>query len=216
MNAILVSDFDGTMTLYDFYDLICQAFPEISSHGFWRMYEEGLITHFEALRSIFGSIRTEESRLIEIVNTMEIDPELASAVSLLEHSGWKTSIASAGCDWYIQLLLKSRGVSLPVHANPGIFSPDKGLMMSLPSSSPYCSNEFGINKMAVVQDALNQSSRVAFAGDGRPDLAPSLLVKPQRRFAKHWLAKKLHELGEQYQPFETWKDVALQLAKEPN
>ena len=69
--------------------------------------------------------------------------------------------------------------------------------------------------MAVVKDALKQSNRVAFAGDGRPDLAPALLVEPRRRFAKHWLAKKLQEIGEPYQPFETWSDVANALAKEP-
>ncbi|MCX5778480.1 MAG: HAD-IB family phosphatase [Elusimicrobia bacterium] len=215
MNGILVSDFDGTMTLYDFYDLVCRAFPAISVPGYWQKYEEGHITHFEALRVIFATIRTDEPRLLHIVDGMQIDPQLASSVALLERSGWTTRVASAGCDWYINYLLQKSGVVLPVYANPGVFSPDNGLMMSLPLKSPYCSPEFGINKMAVVKDALKQSNRVAFAGDGRPDLAPALLVEPRRRFAKHWLAKKLQEIGEPYQPFETWSDVANALAKEP-
>lgn len=212
--GILVSDFDGTMTMHDFYDLVCRAFPEISAPGYWQQYEAGKITHFEALRCIFATIRTDEPRLTQIVRRMAIDPELAPSIALLEKAGWKTVVASAGCDWYIQQLLKQSGVSIPVHANPGVFSPENGLMMSLPDASPYCSPEFGINKMAVVKDALKQARRVAFAGDGRPDLAPALLVEPKRRFAKHWLAKKLQEIGEEFQPFETWKDVAVQLAEE--
>jgi len=39
--GILVSDFDGTMTKYDFYDLVCAAFPDISTKGFWQQYEAG-------------------------------------------------------------------------------------------------------------------------------------------------------------------------------
>jgi 2-hydroxy-3-keto-5-methylthiopentenyl-1-phosphate phosphatase len=211
--GILVSDFDGTMTKYDFYDLVCREFPDISAKGFWQQYEEGRITHFEALRSIFASIRIQEDRLLRIVQSMAIEPRLAEALSLLDKKGWKVIIASSGCDWYIKHLLKDIPVSVDIYANPGKFIPDEGLVMRLPVTSPFFSADIGINKMAVVRDALQKSACVAFAGDGRPDLAPALIVPPQRRFAKHLLAKQLREIGEAFRPFENWVEVAEYLVK---
>jgi 2-hydroxy-3-keto-5-methylthiopentenyl-1-phosphate phosphatase len=49
---------------------------------------------------------------------------------------------------------------------------------------------------------------VAFAGDGRPDLASALLIASKRRFARSWLAQKLREINEEFQPFDTWGNIA--------
>jgi len=213
LKGILVTDFDGTMTKHDFYDLVCAAFPEISTKGFWQQYEEGKITHFEALRSIFALIRAPEEKLSKIVQSMEIEPKLSQAVATLKKHGWKVVVASAGCDWYIRKLLKQSKVDIEVYANPGEFFPDKGLLMHLPEKSPYCSQEMGINKSAVVHQALKETSCVVFAGDGRPDLAPAMLVKESRRFAKSWLAKKLHENDEGFVPFAHWAEIAETIIK---
>ena len=213
-SCILISDFDGTVTLYDFYDLVCRRFPEILSAGHWQQYEEGKITHFEALRRIFAEIRTRENVLLEIIDQMTVDPRLADSVSRLRERGWEIALASAGCDWYIRKILKGAGVDILVHANPGRFSEQEGLVMELPVESPFFSREVGINKVAVVRDALNKSSRVAFAGDGRPDLAAALMVPPERRFARKWLATKLREIGEPFHAFEEWSQIADRLLEE--
>ncbi len=210
---ILVSDFDGTITLFDFYDLVCQQFPDISG-GYWHRYEAGELTHFEALRLIFAGIRAPESALLDIVARMQIDPDMAGSVARLRANGWGVAVASAGCDWYIRRLLAQANVSITVHANPGEYFPDKGLLMRLPEGSPFLSPELGVNKVAVVRDALGRYNQVAFAGDGRPDLAPALLVHPERRFAKAWLAKRLHEINEPFVPFDRWSEVAVHLLKD--
>jgi 2-hydroxy-3-keto-5-methylthiopentenyl-1-phosphate phosphatase len=85
--------------------------------------------------------------------------------------------------------------------------------MLLPERSPFFSPTKGVNKVAIVRDALNRSGRVAFAGDGRPDLKPALLVPPQLRFARGWLAEALRERGEKFNPFERWSEIADQLQK---
>lgn len=206
-SGILVSDFDGTITRLDFYDLVCQAYPCIAGTH-WQDYESGKITHFEALKNIFSGIRAPESSMLEIIRKMDIDPKLPDAVSLLQSNGWSVVVASAGCAWYINRLLSSSGVDIAVHANPGVFFPGEGLQMQLPPESALFSRELGVNKVAVVREALRRCANVAFAGDGRPDLAPALLVPPRRRFAKSWLAKKLHEIGEEFRPFERWSEVA--------
>jgi hypothetical protein len=58
----------------------------------------------------------------------------------------------AGCDWYIRYLLSKVEVSVVVHANPGVFDPERGLQMSLPEHSPFFSPTTGINKREVVRD----------------------------------------------------------------
>jgi 2-hydroxy-3-keto-5-methylthiopentenyl-1-phosphate phosphatase len=140
---------------------------------------------------------------------MELDPDLAESVRILQDRGWEVVIASAGCDWYIQRLLKKAGVSVSVHSNPGVFDPERGLQMSLPEHSPFFSATTGVNKVEIVKDALNRSECVAFAGDGRPDLKPALLVKPQLRFARGWLAEALRERGEEFHPFERWSQTRI-------
>ena len=207
---ILVSDFDSTATRYDFFDLVRKRWPFSPENDPWEKFVAGKKTHFEALAEIFVGIRTSEASLLELVDSMELDPDLAESVRTLQNRGWEIVIASAGCDWYIQRLLKKAGVSVSVYSNPGVFDPERGLQMSLPERSAFFSH---VNKLAIVQDALGRSDCVAFAGDGRPDLKPALMVEPHLRFARGWLAEALSERGEGFHPFERWSQIADQLQK---
>ena len=127
----------------------------------------------------------------------------AKSARELQKRRWEIVIASAGCDWYIRFLLKQAGVSVLLYANPGVFDPECGLQMSLPERSRFFSPTTGVNKVEIVRDALSRSDRVAFAGDGRPDMEPALLVKPEFRF--------LPERGEKFHSFEHWSQIADQL-----
>ena len=214
-HRILVSDFDGTMTKFDFFDLARRDLPSAADHDFWQEYVAGKITHFEALAGIFAAIRTDGPALEALVDRMELDPALPAAVARLRAAGWEIVVASAGCAWYIRRLLAKAGVQLEVHANPGVFAPETGLVLSLPVASPYFRRETGIDKSALVRAALARDPRAAFAGDGRPDLAPAQLVAPGRRFATGWLARHLEKVGEAFRPFETWSQIADALLEEP-
>jgi 2,3-diketo-5-methylthio-1-phosphopentane phosphatase len=211
--GILISDFDGTITRYDFFDRVRKRWPFPAQDDPWEKFVEGEITHFQALAEIFASIRTTEADLLGLADSTELDPSFAKPVRALQDHGWEVVIASAGCDWYIDFLLKRAGVVVSVHANPGAFDPKRGLIMSLPERSPFFSPTKGVNKVALVQDALKRSDCVAFAGDGRPDLRPALLVQPQLRLARGWLAEALSERGEGFYPFDHWSQIADQLQK---
>ena len=209
--SILISDFDGTVTRYDFFDMVRKRWPFPPQDDPWEKFVTGEITHFEALAEIFACIRTTEADLLELADSTELDDSFGKSARVLQDSGWEIVIASGGCDWYIKYLLKKAGVSISVHANPGTFDPEQGLEMSLPERSPFFSPTKGVNKVAIVRDALSRSHRVAFAGDGRPDLKSALLVQPQLRFARGWLAEALNERGEGFHPFERWSQIADQL-----
>ena len=55
--SVLVSDFDGTMTRQDFFKLVISELLPPGTPDYWAMYRTGTITHFEALRRYFASIR---------------------------------------------------------------------------------------------------------------------------------------------------------------
>lgn len=212
---VLVSDFDGTMTKFDFFDLARRDLPSAADHDHWQDYVDGKITHFEALARIFGAIRADAQSIEAVLDRMQLDPDLPEAVAALRAAGWEIVVASAGCAWYIERLLARAGVQLEVHANPGSFAPETGLSLSLPVHSPFFRNETGIDKCAIVRAALARDPNAVFAGDGRPDLSPSNLVRPGRRFARGWLAHHLAKNKEPFHPFENWSEIARRLLENP-
>ncbi len=208
LDRVLVTDFDGTITRRDFYSCVVEMLLKPEDLEPWHLYEAGEITHFEALRRIFVRIRADEAALDEVTRAMDIDPGLGPGIGRLRDAGWEVIVVSNGCGWYIDRLLKGAGVDVTVHTNPGRLDPAGGLILELPTDSPHFDPETGISKRAVVQHHLDRGATVAFAGDGRPDVAPALLVPEERRFAREWLARHLDETGHGYRPYEAWSEVA--------
>lgn len=210
--GILVSDFDSTVTRHDFYELVRQRWPLPPADDPWEKYLAGTLTHFEALAEIFSRIRADEEELLRLAEAMEVFPDFPASVRALQAAGWEVVIASAGCRWYIDRLLRQAGVRVTVHGNPGTFDPAHGLQMELPPRDEFFSPETGVNKQAVVRDALRRAGTVAFAGDGRPDFEPSLLVPAERRFARSWLAEALAARGHKFLPLTNWTALREALA----
>ena len=66
---------------------------------------------------------------------------------------------------------------------PDALKPGRGLLMELPTDSPYLSKTIGIDKAAVVRDYVEAGRKTAFAGDGFPDVDAARLVPDNLRFA---------------------------------
>lgn len=211
-SRILVTDFDGTITRRDFFSVVVDMLLEPDDLEPWHRYEAGEISHFEALRRIFARIRADEAELDTVLAAMEIDPVLRDGFARLDDAGWDVVVVSNGCQWYIDRLLDAAGVDATVFSNPGRFDPAHGLVMELPDTSPYFSPETGIDKRAVIDDHLRRGTTVAFAGDGRPDVEPALRVRPQRRFARAWLADHLNVQNHGYRGFDRWSEISHMLA----
>lgn len=203
----LISDFDGTMTERDFFRVALSHLPPGSAAP-WERYEQGQASHFDALAEIFSGLRVDEIEFDAMLAEMRVEGGLAGELDSLQRGGWSLTIASAGCSFYIERILRQAGVTAVIHANPGEFIPGQGLFMKLPGQSPFFTAETGIDKAAVVRQYLAQGFEAAFAGDGRPDLAPVLLLPPDRRFARGWLAEELERRSEPFVRFERWRDIA--------
>jgi HAD superfamily phosphoserine phosphatase-like hydrolase len=207
---ILVTDFDGTMTTRDFFLVALSRLPA-GILKYWRRHEAGELSHFEALANIYAELRVDEGEFSAMLAEMAFEPGVSEAVRLLQQGGWGVTVASAGCSFYIKKLLAEHGLSLTVHANPGLFSPECGLVMELPRKSPYFSPGIGIDKLALVRALLGQGADVAYAGDGRLDMEPLLLLPTERRFARGWLAGKLEKQGKPFIQFNHWEEIAARL-----
>ncbi len=210
---ILISDFDGTMTERDFYQVALEFLPETVA-SVWERYKKEEIFLFEALAAIFASLHCSERQMEDLVSRVGLDEGIPTACHRLHAHGWRLVIASAGCAWYIEKLLTPLGIEAEVHANPGHFREQQGLIMEHPINSPYFCRETGIDKARLVQAVLDHNV-VAFAGDGPPDLGPSLLVPPSMRFAKGQLARELTKKGESFNRFQSWNEIIEKLIEVP-
>ena len=212
--GILVSDFDGTLARHDFFRLVIERLLPDTVPDYWQQYRTGQITHFEAMRLYYSSIRATEAETLRIAESLELVPNLAEWLRRLEQVNWKVIVASAGCEWYIRYLLGQQKVEMEVHANPGQFVEGQGLLMRLPIDSPYYSPTTGIDKAAIVRAAQQTSPRVAFAGDGYPHIAAARLVPAGLRFATAALATALQDEGLSFRYFQRWTDVATALVND--
>jgi 2,3-diketo-5-methylthio-1-phosphopentane phosphatase len=212
-DKVLITDFDGTMTARDFYSCAVEFLLTPEDLKPWNAYTKHEITHFEALRRIFERIRATDSEMGQVLQAMQFDPLAATAVERMNDCGWGVLVVSNGCGWYIDRIFQQYNLSLELHANSGEYSPEHGLQMQLPRDSPFFAEEYGISKGAVVRNAIKSHRKVAFAGDGRPDLEPALMVPSGLRFARGWLAGALAERGEAFIGFETWSEISALLCE---
>ena len=212
--GVFVTDFDGTLTRREFYHLV-QEYLSDPSADYWSDYRAGRVTHFDAMARYFAAIRADEATVVRTLLRLELDerfPELAAA---LNRAGWEIVVASAGSEWYIRQVLGPTGAAVTIHANPGRWvGGERGLVLEKPTGSPFFCANVGIDKAGVVRDALRRTGRVAFAGDGYPDVPAAVLVPPHRRFARADCAAELTRRGEPFRPFERWSEVAEALLNE--
>lgn len=211
MSNLLVSDFDGTVTENDVYSLVIDRHLPAGAPDIWGAYLAGELTHFEAMARYMEFFPTEPAAMERLLEATRPDPGLADAIRRLREGGWEVVIVSAGSSWYIHRILASAGVQVPVHSNPGRIEPNRGLVLELDRESPFFHSLIGVDKSAVVRDALARYERVAFAGDGPPDLEPSLLVEGDLRFARGWLANELKRRQLPYRPYRRWSGIAAAL-----
>src|SRR5262245_50781165 len=174
--SAFVSGFDGTITDAEVYALIAERYAPKNHPDYFAEYRAGHITHFEAMQAFYHFAPSEPQAWDRLLRDTKPDPQLADCVRRLDANGWDLIIVSGGSSWYVERILQTAGVSATVHSNPGQIVEGRGLVLRLPTESPFFSPDLGIDKARVVRAALERYKKVAFAGDGPPDIEPALLI----------------------------------------
>lgn len=204
--GILVTDFDGTITSGDFFELVRARWPLEPDP--WEEALAGRLTMREALRQIFAGARGSEAEFLGLADQLGVGPETGEAFRDLTRNGWRVVVASSGCTYYIRHVLARVGAHPEILAHPGTFVEGQGLFLDYDGPSPFAHPRFGLDKSAVVRHFVDRGLPVYFAGDGTPDLDALLLLPPDRRFATGWAAGQLHARGETFRPFTRWPEMA--------
>ena len=207
-NIAFVTDFDGTITDDDFFQYVKDAFLDDSALEPWGRYLEGKLSHFDALKEMYGTLRVKEGELVELIKNVKIDEWVIPTFDLLFSSGIPIYIASAGCDYYINLLIgkEINNYDIKLITNPSYYAQGGTLVMERPSKDcPYYDAEVGISKKKIVEHLHKNNKYVVFAGDGPPDIEPARISETV--FAKKMLLDKCAAEGIETLKFESFKDI---------
>lgn len=208
---VFVSDFDGTLTEKDFYQMIIDDYLGEAGQTLYKEWREGLHDDKDFLDKIYSSINREEAEILEDILRIEWDESATQFIKQVRENGGEFIILSAGTNYYIDRLLKEKGLSdIKVYSNPGIYK-DRGIHLQIDTNNPYYSKKYGIDKAKVIEDLKKQYTHVYYAGDSAPDIPPCQVA--DIAFAKGKLQDLLNAEGINFIPVKSYKDIALFLTE---
>ena len=208
MKITFVTDFDGTISDDDFFEYVKNAYFDDSVLEPWRRYLAGELSHFDALKQIYGSLRVSEGEIKESIKKVRLDEWAIPTFKLCYASQIPIYIVSAGCDYYINLLIGGEIEEYKINliTNHSAYSQIAGLCMEKPpKDSPFYDENIGISKKEVVKVLQESGERVIFAGDGPPDIEPARLADVV--FAKKILLENCKNEGIKTESFNNFKDI---------
>ena len=202
---LFISDFDGTLTDMDFYQIIVDRYLGDDGRKLCETWKQGDLTLFEFLEIVFKSINRDEAEILKTVYEIPFDPYVKTFIDHIKASGIDFMILSAGTGYYIENLFAHLGIKdVPVIANRGVYK-DGGVHMLRDRESPFYSEETGIDKSIAVQKFKHEYRTVFYAGDSQPDLKAA--ISADLIFARRALKKLLSERNHSFVPFDSLTEI---------
>jgi 2-hydroxy-3-keto-5-methylthiopentenyl-1-phosphate phosphatase len=202
---LFISDFDGTLTQKDFYKIVLEKYLGEAGQKLKEKWQNGDLTVFEFLESVFKSINRSESEIWETIKEIPFDKYAKTFIEHIKASGMDFLILSAGTNYYIEKYFAEIGIiDIPIIANKGVYK-DKGILMLPDPENPFFSEKYGIDKFIAVQKFKNEYQKVFYAGDSKPDLKAAMLT--DLVFAKGQLKNLLMERNHPFIPFDSVVEI---------
>lgn len=200
-----VSDFDGTLTHKDFYQMIIDDYLGEKGEILYKAWRRNEFKDRDFLHQIYSSINRNEAEILEDILRIEWDETADYVIDAIHQAGGDFIILSAGTSYYIERLLEHKGLQhIKVYSNPGEYR-EYGIHLSIDETSPFFSDIYGIDKSKVLTEIKKQYDYVYYAGDSAPDIPPCTLA--DTCFAKSALQEMLHEKGIPFIPMTSYKDI---------
>lgn len=208
-NFIFVSDFDGTLSGKDFYQIIIDEYLGDKGRELYKVWKDGGYLDIDFLQIIYKSINRTEKEIMQDILSIPFDEDAKDFISWIKACGGDFLILSAGTSYYIERLLDAKGIlNVPIISNHGYYK-DKGIHLKVDANNEYYSRRYGVDKAKVIEKLKTRYEKVYFAGDSEPDVAPSLLA--DLSFAKSSLQKLLAEKTQNFISVNNFKEIQVYL-----
>jgi len=203
-------DFDGTVTLQDVGNELFKGVENFE--GMNKMFKDGELTIYEYWHKLCynlpKSVTIEDIR--EHSKNFEIDAYFKEFVNFCNLNGLKLYIVSDGFDVYIEEILRTNGINLPISSNKLI---DKGEFLAprFENASESCKCYSANCKRNFVLNKSDDNTLKVYIGDGYSDFCGA--THCDIIFAKKYLATYCNENNLPHYTYKTFFDVKRILEK---
>lgn len=187
-NAIIVCDFDGTISKKDGINLFLEEFADPEWLDIEDDWVNGRISTCDAMRMQFGTIKNmTEEKLEKFFESVEIDEYFAEFYEKSKKKGIKVVIISDGFEYFIKKILSRYGINdIEIYSNSFEFKDGK-FAMGFPYKNESCQKKAGTCKCSFIKKFKEFYKTVYYIGDGASDFCPS--KKVDFLFAKNKLSE---------------------------
>jgi len=214
-SRVLISDFDGTISKTDFFYFAIDNLLTDSDLKPWSEYEQGKLSHVDALSGIFSKIRLPVDEFHKFILELPIEESFVDTVNYCYSNKIGFYILSAGADYYIKVILEYLGLTDKVHliCNKSVYSYETGLnIINTPQNNPFYCSDYGVSKRLAVETIKKDYNKCIFAGDGNPDIEGAKLADVV--FARGVLVKLCKKYNIDVQKFDSYSDILEYLKNE--
>lgn len=170
MKALILCDFDGTISVRDMGYVLVSRFSVGDWEAIDRDFCEGKIGSKEAYLRIAKILKGDEESVLSFIRRhSEIDPHFKSFYQYCSENDIEVKIVSDGLDFYIRTILEIHRLSeIPFYANTTCLSGGEGMGISFPYVNEEC-GLCGTCKRRIVQNHRKDYQRIFFVGNGLSD-----------------------------------------------
>jgi len=208
MTRAFVSDFDNTITLKDFYSIAIEKYLPVEGELYYRRFKNREIGVLDFLGHVFNNMNSDRYSLLEDILSIPLDPYSPDFIRWYSAEVGPFYILSAGCSYYIEILLERYGLleMVTLIANPGYYYEGNIFMLPNPNDE-YYSPGSGVDKGKAVQMINKCADYTFFAGDSAPDYPAALLADTVFARRGFELAEQLAGSGIPFTPFASFGDI---------
>lgn len=206
MTFRIYSDFDGTISVVDMWDVLFGNHGTPEAFSVWQTFESGERVAHECIRIACGTVRdvTKEG-LIEEFSRQEITQGFTEFVAFCKEHSLPLLIVTDGFDLYLDPFLSSHGCShVEYVANNLTVKNDGTLTVEFPHAREGC-RDCGNCKCSHILTRTADDELIVYIGDGHSDRCPVKLADIV--FAKDTLASFCTREGIPFYSWKTFHDV---------
>ena len=199
----LVSDFDGTLTNKDFYQIIIDDYLGEEGDKLFNEWVEKKYNYKDFLDKLCNAINKNDSHVLEEVLRIEWDNTADKVIEKIQKAEGDFVILSHGTGYYIQKLLHEKGLfKVKLYSNEEYNEMKNFNGREKELSYSFCN---GIDKVKIINYLKEKYPYIYYVGDSLSDIVPCKLA--DECFAKGALQHMLSDQKVDFIPINNFSDI---------